>query len=172
MKPNENAAWLRQPFRGSPLLMQRLTKRCEHVRICAKLLTVALLMATNAAWSACAVSTLGINFGSYDPFFQQNLDSTGSVEVSCDAATAYSIALSPGRGAYTSRAMANGNNELFYNLYTSVTHATVWGDGIAGTATVDASGMGIEHTVYGSIPARQNAFSGNYSDTIVVTLTF
>lgn len=129
-------------------------------------------MAMNAGCPACVVSAVSINFGSYDPFFQQSLDSTGSIYVSCDAATAYSIALSPGRGAYTSRAMANGSHELHYNLYTGVAHATVWGDGTVGTATVAASGMSDEHTVYGSIPAGQNVFSGNYSDTIVVTLTF
>ena len=136
------------------------------------LLAPALLMAMNAAWPACTVSAVGVDFGSYDPFFQQTLDSTGSIEVNCDAVTAYSISLSPGGGAYTSRAMANGIHELLYNLYTSVTHATVWGDGTAGTATVDASSMGGEHTVYGSIPAGQNALAGNYFDTIVVTLTF
>lgn len=171
MKRNESAGWPRQQSRGSASLTHRF-ERCKHVRLCARLLAPALLMTMNAAWPACTVSAVGINFGSYDPFFQQNLDSTGSVEVNCDVITTYSIALSPGRGAYTSRAMANGSHELFYNLYTSVAHATVWGDGTAGTATVDASGMDNEHTVYGSIPAGQNAFAGNYSDTIVVTLTF
>lgn len=171
MKRNESAAWPRQHFLGFASLTHRFEK-CERVRLCARVLAPALLMAMHAAWPACAVNAGGINFGSYDPFFQQNLDSTGSIEVSCDVTTTYSIALSPGRGAYTARVMANGSHELLYNLFTSVTHATVWGDGIAGTATVDASGMGNEHTVYGSIPAGQNAFSGNYSDTIVVTLTF
>ena len=152
--------------------LTRRFARCEQVRMCARLAAPALLMIMNAAWPACVVSAVGVNFGSYDPFFQQNLDSTGSVVVSCDVTTAYSIALSPGRGAYTSRAMANGSHELLYNLYTSVAHATLWGDGTAGTATLDASGMSNEHTVYGRIPAGQNAFSGSYSDTIVVTLTF
>lgn len=171
MRRSESTTWPRQQLRGPASLTQQVV-RCERVRMCAKWLAPALLMAMNAAWPACAVSVVGINFGSYDPLLQQNLDSTGTVDVSCDAATTYSIALSPGRGVYTSRAMANGSHELLYNLYTSVAHATVWGDGIAGTATLDASGMGNEHTVYGRIPAGQNAFSGNYSDTIVVTLTF
>jgi spore coat protein U-like protein len=171
MKRNESAAWLRRQSRGLASLAHRF-ESCEHVRLCVRLLAPALLMTMNAAWSACTVSAVGINFGSYDPFFPQNLDSTGSVEVSCDVTTTYSIALSPGRGTYTSRAMSNGSHELLYNLYTNVAHATLWGDGTAGTATVDASGMDNEHTVYGSIPARQNALLGNYSDTIVVTLTF
>lgn len=47
-----------------------------------------------------------------------------------------------------------------------------WGDGSPGTATVNGSGTTHTFTVYGRIPARQNAVVGSYSDTITVTITF
>jgi spore coat protein U-like protein len=120
----------------------------------------------------CNVSSPGVNFGSYDTFSNLSLDSTGNVSVICDGITPYSISLSPGGGTYVSRAMASGGHSLNYNLYTDSTRASVWGDGTASTATINSSGTTANHTVYGRIPARQNAYVGIYSDTITITLTF
>jgi spore coat protein U-like protein len=137
------------------------------------LLAATLLLTAQAAWSAkCTVSVQSINFGSYDPFNNQNLDSTGAVAVDCNASTAYSISLSPGLATYSARAMASGTHQLLYNLYTNATRTTIWGDGSGGTAMISTTAKIGNHTVYGRIPARQNAFVGNYADTIVVTLTF
>jgi spore coat protein U-like protein len=120
----------------------------------------------------CNVSSPGVNFGSYDTFSNLSLDSTGNVSVICDGIIPYSISLSPGGGSYVSRAMASGGHSLNYNLYTDSTRASVWGDGTASTATINSSGTTANHTVYGRIPARQNAYVGIYSDTITITLTF
>jgi spore coat protein U-like protein len=38
--------------------------------------------------------------------------------------------------------------------------------------TVSGTGTSSDFTVYGRIPARQNASVGSYSDTITVTITF
>jgi spore coat protein U-like protein len=137
------------------------------------LLGAALLMTWQPLWSAsCTVSAHGIDFGNYDPFSNQNLDSTANISVVCDVSTTYSVALSPGGGSFGSRVMSNGLHQLLYNLYTDATLATVWGDATGGTAIVGATGLTANHTVYGRIPARQNAYVGFYNDTIVVTLTF
>jgi spore coat protein U-like protein len=137
------------------------------------LLTATLLSATHVARAiTCGISAQGVAFGSYDPFSNQSLDGSGEINVICDASTAYSIALSTGRASYSPRAMADGTHELFYNLYIDATRTTIWGDATGGTAIVAATGIGERHTVYGRIPARQNAFVGSYADTVVVTLTF
>jgi len=120
----------------------------------------------------CTVSTSGIAFGGYDPFVSQDVRSVASISVTCDESTAYSISLSAGSGTYEQRAMTNGLHQLLYNLYTDATLNTVWGDGSGHTSIVsDNQSAGI-YTVYGRIPARQNAFVGAYSDMIVITLTF
>lgn len=137
------------------------------------LLAVLLGMAAQPGWAAtCNVSAIGVNFGSYDTFSNQSLDSTGNITVSCDVSANYTISLSPGAGSYASRAMTSGSHTLNYNLYSDATRTTVWGDGTASTVTISGSGTTGNPPVYGRIPARQNAYVGTYSDTITVTLTF
>lgn len=123
-------------------------------------------------WAACTLSTSGIAFGSYDPFVNQHVDSAANINVSCDDVTPYSIALSTGGGTYDARVMISGLHQLLYNLYTDATLTTVWGDGTGQSATVGDTQSVANYTVYGRIPARQNAHVGVYNDTIVITVTF
>jgi len=147
--------------------------RILATKILAMMLSAALLMLAPSLHAAtCTVSASGLDFGSYDPFSNQSLDGATTISVACDVGATYSIALSPGAGSYGARAMTNGSYQLLYNLYTDATLATVWGDATGATATVGGAGTVANHTVYGRIPARQNAYVGLYSDTIVVTLTF
>jgi spore coat protein U-like protein len=124
--------------------------------------------------AGCTVSTSGISFGNYDVFSTLNDDITGTVNVNCLSGTTYVISLSSGSGTYTSRIMTNGANILAYNLFLDPTHLTIWGDGSAGTGTLTGTGTGANTaaTVYGRIPAGQNAAVGAYSDVITVTVTF
>jgi spore coat protein U-like protein len=69
--------------------------------------------------------------------------------------------------------MRSGANQLNYNLYTDSAWTIVWGDGsgissiqsVAGNSTTTLN-------VYGQIPAGQDAAVGNYTDTIIATVTF
>lgn len=137
------------------------------------LLAAALALSTQAGWAAtCTVGSQGVNFGSYNVFDEQNLDGAGTISVSCDVSTEHTLSLSAGGGSYALRTMTSGANTLAYNLYTDATYTVIWGDGTGNTATVIGSGTATDHTVYGRIPARQNASVGSYSDTITVTLDF
>lgn len=147
--------------------------RSNRAALAPWLFAVALAMTARQGWAVqCDPSAQGVSFGSYDTFSNQPLDSTGNIGVSCDVSASYSIALSPGGGSYASRAMASGAYTLKYNLYTDATRTTVWGDGTGGTATVNGSGTTADYTVYGRVPAGQNAYVGSYTDTITVTVTF
>jgi spore coat protein U-like protein len=68
--------------------------------------------------------------------------------------------------------MMSAGNLLSYNLYLDPTRLTIWGDGSAGTGTVNSTGITGSSTVYGRIPARQNAVVGMYADVVIVTVTF
>lgn len=136
------------------------------------MLAAALLLISSSPWAACTVSTSGIAFGGYDPFVNQDVDSVANISVNCDETTPYSIALSTGTGTYDARVMTSGLHQLLYNLYVDATLTTVWGDGTGHSATVNDNQAVANHTVYGRIPARQDAYVGVYSDTIVITLTF
>ena len=70
------------------------------------------------------------------------------------------------------RKMTSGANILNYNLYTNAARTTVRGDGSGGTSTQATNGTNVTRTVYGRIPALQNAFVGSYSDAIIVTIVY
>jgi spore coat protein U-like protein len=132
-----------------------------------------LVVATSVAGAAqCSLTAVGVAFGSYDVFSTQDTDVAGTITVSCQSASTYSISLSPGSGSLLARRLTNGSNLLAYNLFTDPQRLTIWGDGSQGTVTVNGSGTGASYTVYGRIPAAQNVYVGSYSDTIVVTVTY
>ena len=130
------------------------------------------LAAPCAHAAGCSVSTVGLNFGNYDVFSTLDDDITGTINVSCQATTSYSISLSSGSGTYSARTLLSAGNLLSYNLYTDPTRLTIWGDGSAATGTVSGTGTTGSYTVYGRIPARQNAVVGVYADILTVTVAF
>lgn len=130
------------------------------------------LLLSFATEGACTLSTSGIAFGGYDPFVNEHVDSVANINVTCDDTTSYSIALSTGSGTYETRVMTSGLHHLLYNLYIDAALTTVWGDGTGQSMTVSDTQSVANYTVYGRIPARQDAYVGVYSDTIVITVTF
>lgn len=139
------------------------------------------------AWAllqTCTVSAVPVSFGLYNPLSGAPAVATGTVSVSCTVTLlglleSWTIALGTGNsGSFSARQMANGASRLSYNLYTSAAYANVWGDGSGSTALVNGSallGVGTtntDYTVYGRIPARQDAAAGTFTDTIVITLNY
>jgi spore coat protein U-like protein len=147
---------------------------------------VSLLLASGIACAApsCTISSTAINFtgvGNYDPLSSTALAGTGTLGFVCTTGVLstgdnFTISLSTGSGTYATRTLKYGSNTLKYNLYTAVTHTTVWGNGTTGTATVTthyAQGSStVNVIVYGLIPALQNIVAGSYTDSIIATVTF
>ena len=150
---------------------------------------VGLLAAGGAAAVDCSITTSGVAFGTYDPSVATPNDSTGTLTVLCTYISGnasrvnYTVALSTGSsGSYVQRVLRAGAATLNYNLFDSATHTRVWGNGLGGTGLASGSltvgpgvGNGVRefsHPIYGRIPAQQSAAIGDYTDTIVVTLTF
>jgi spore coat protein U-like protein len=165
-----------------------------HMRArCALRLAVALGLAAvafEATAATCTASTPGVAFGSYDVYAAGNVNANGTLTVSCTiglldlgAVTInYTISLSAGSSSsFVQRQMKSGANALGYNLYTSNTYAVVWGDGTGSTGTIAGqikvtNGHPTDsnsHTVYGRIPALQDASVANdYRDNVTVTVTY
>jgi spore coat protein U-like protein len=147
-----------------------------------KLLLLATLLLLNMLWlpkasAACSVGNSSLVFGSLNTLTDNTVDSTGTITVTCDASTPYTIALSPGSsGTYSPRRMASGGNTLDYNLYADAGYSQIWGDGTGGSSTVAGSVLlgSRDHTVYGRIPlsTQRGAMVGSYSDSITVTVTY
>jgi spore coat protein U-like protein len=146
--------------------------------------------AKSMASFGCSVAVVGVNFGNYDPVAATPDDSAGRVDVTCTNTpgtgannVAYTVALSSGvAGNLNPRRLASGIARLDYNLFRDAGRAQVWGNGTSGSFLVSGTmrvgpgqGNGTRtntHDIFGRVPARQDAAVGNYSDTIVVTVTF
>ena len=126
----------------------------------------------------CTIVAGDLGFGSYDPVVANAtspLDQTSTLTVACTKGTNAAVSLN--LGTHTSgstRRMQSGSTAtefLNYELYTTGAHSVVWNttNTVAYTATSKASS---NLTVHGRVAAGQDVETGNYSDTIVATITF
>lgn len=134
----------------------------------------------------CTVAATGIAFGSYNPLSSTGDSAVGSWTVTCNAIGSGSanvtgtLTMSTGlSGTYSNRTMKSGANSLQYNIYLTPSYTQVIGDGSAGTYAPSQSGTvtagqvyQVTGNMYGFMPALQNVAPGNYSDTIIVTVTY
>jgi spore coat protein U-like protein len=136
------------------------------------LLMLGAFAAAPAQAANCTLAVQSVVFGSYDTLSNQNLDSAGSISVSCDSTDSFTVALSPGHGTMLARQMQSGADSMTYNLYTDSLRSIVWGDGTGGTSLASGSGTGATFAVYGRVPPSQKIPAGVYTDSITVTLNF
>jgi spore coat protein U-like protein len=139
--------------------------------------------AARAATGTCSVSGTPVNFGLYNPVASGNTLSTGTITFECSSNAGnghFDLTLSAGgSGNFNARRMTSGANHLSYQLYLDAARTQVWADFscggncvVSGFNTVPTEGGSAHFTVYGTLPARQAAPKGTYTDSIVVTLTF
>lgn len=113
-------------------------------------------------------------------FLLNPVTATTSVTVNCTKGTSASVTLS---GTGGSRTMSNGTNTITYDLYSDSTHTTYWdattdvtitGAGVNSSgATLDATtATGTTRTIYGHVPAQDTATTGDYTATVMATVTF
>lgn len=139
------------------------------------------------AAASCTISAVGPAFGVYSPANTSPTLANGSVTATCTwtggGSTTVNVVASYGTGnsgSYPNRWMLSGTNRLNYNLYFESTFQTVRGNGTAGTqagtATLTVSNSNrtdtVSATLFGRIPAQQDVVPGNYTDTIVITMTY
>lgn len=148
-------------------------------------LLLSMLAARGVSAQTCAVSSSGLTFGTYDPFASTPASITGTVSVTCQAVVAlglsYSIQIGTGGGggSFNTRMLASGSGRLSYQLYTTSTRSTVWGDGTGGTGVVSdgyllaaLGSVSKSYTIYGSIIAGQMVPAGVYSDISSVLIVY
>jgi spore coat protein U-like protein len=129
------------------------------------------------------VSATGLSFPPYLSFSSLPTTGTGTVSVACDevAPPNVTVSLSAGSsGSFAARTMrggTGGTGVLNYNVFTDSGMTSVWGDGAGGGSTVYLHRVrknegGRVTTLYGSIPAGQNAPVGIYGDSLTVTISW
>lgn len=99
------------------------------------------------------------------------LDTTASVTLNCTPGTAYTVTavvLTGGTGGTTNFQMANGANNIDYQLFLGPTELSGSTPG-----TFSATGNGIQNiTLFGRIPAQAAKPAGAYTGTVQLTLTY
>lgn len=149
-----------------------------------------LALAPLAAQAATCrlLSVGGIAFGSYDLLATTPRDSQVTLTVTCSGTgAAENVTLSMrvdqgvnGRTVATRRLAntAGTGDALQYGLYRDPARSSIWGisdgiDTLGATLAVPASGSAsASFTIYGRIPARQQAGVGSYADAVQVTVNY
>jgi spore coat protein U-like protein len=137
---------------------------------------------------SCTISVVGgVAFGVYNPFSATPTYANGTVSASCTlvsgpatTATLVSSYTTGASGSYNPRTLVSGANVLDYNLYFDAAYTEIRGNGTGGsqtggatfTLTPAAPTQSTSDTMYGRMPAGQNAKVGTYSDSITVTITY
>jgi len=124
--------------------------------------------------ASCTIAVTPLAFGNYDPIVVNagsgaDVDSTSTITTTCTKDDGIVTSISDGDNFSTTRRMANGGSFLNYGLYRT-DYSTVWTD-LVGAGT----GAAVNTTLLGRIPKGQAATGlsvGDYTDTLVVTVTF
>lgn len=128
---------------------------------------------TAAVEPACLVSAQPINFGNHG-VLNSAVDATGTITLTCTANLAYSVALNGGLSGSppASRQMVLGSSSIIYGLYRDTARTNVWGSTAGQVVTGTGTGASQNVTVYGRVPAQTTPAPGQYTDTVVVTVSY
>ncbi|HVJ12287.1 MAG TPA: spore coat U domain-containing protein [Burkholderiales bacterium] len=126
--------------------------------------------------AVCAVTATDLAFGTYTSQSGTPLQGTTLLRATCTPGSTYNVGLNEGTTAgatVNARKMASGTNALNYQLYSDSGRSTIWGN-TTGTDTVTGVGTGlaVDHTVFGAVPAAQVVPAGDYADTITVRIYY
>jgi spore coat protein U-like protein len=147
-------------------------------RLLAQALAILLIIWPHASYAdaSCRINSVSsVNFGTYDVFSSlANNNGVGSITIKCQGSASAFVALSSGKSnSYVSRQMISGRNTLSYNLYTSAARNIIWGDGTGGSSTMVVNkNDNATLSLFGQIPAGQDAAIGSYTDNITTVVNF
>lgn len=126
----------------------------------------------------CAISLDPVAFGALNLPGEDGVDAAGSLSVNCTKGTRWSASADRGTGqgaSLVSRRLSSDNGQITYGLYLDSGRSRIWGDGSGATATFGDVGSGASQAfpIYGRIaPGQGDAVPGDYSDLVVVTVTY
>ena len=131
---------------------------------------------------SCSMNTSSMAFGAYDGVGANAsiaLKATATVISTCTSGAEALITMNAGASAGSGsasapvRRMTTGTGKyLYYQVFSDVAHDTVWGNTALTGVALTGTGSPQTLTVYGSIPSAQMVPEGEYSDQIIVTITY
>ena len=128
---------------------------------------------------SCDVDSAALAFGLYDPSSSSPTDGVGTVNLHCAsplAATPNGVSVALSISPTNDRKMLGNGHVLHYGIYSNFARSTNWGDGssapMLSTGTMQANeSKSLHFTLYGRIPPLQNIAAGNYSDSLLITIS-
>lgn len=143
--------------------------------------STAAQLASVAYQNECRVGTVGtLDFGT-SGFLTSSLDAATSVSVTCTNSTPFRIGLDAGTGAGATTGLRKmtrtsaPSSTIDYGLYRDPGRTLTWGNDVAAgsdTANDTGAGTAASFAIYGRVPAQNTPESGDYLDTIVLSVTF
>jgi spore coat protein U-like protein len=135
----------------------------------------ATLTVTATVAAECTVGGSTLAFGGYSTLSGSPTDQSTTFSVACTTGTAATMGMDLGANASGgARRMSNGSGGfLEYELYSDGARTAIWANSGGGLVAYNALSNGAQsQTVYGRIPAGQDANLGSYSDSVTITITF
>jgi spore coat protein U-like protein len=136
-------------------------------------LTQAAFTVDAAVAANCLIVVDDIDFG-IQGIIDREVTAAGGIDVTCTPGTAYAITMDGGSTGATNpeqRLMRSGADTIAYGLYSDPGHALPWGATAASQVEGTGDGSLQSIAVYGRV-GPQPAATGQYSDTVVVTITY
>jgi spore coat protein U-like protein len=126
---------------------------------------------------SCDVTATNLEFGNYFDGASTPTDAQSTVEVKCVSGLSYDVGLgngghASGSGNYIRHMQRNGGSELLhYGLFIDAARNNPW---FMTTNFQTGTGTGVfqSYNVYGRITVGQNVPTGDYSDTVTVTVSW
>lgn len=121
----------------------------------------------------CQITATPLDFGTLANLNAQ-VDATNTISVTCSNRVNYSVSLSNGLSGATSPAArrmtaATGTGTITYGIYTNAGRTNPFG---ANAFSGNGNGNARTFVGYGRIPAQSTPAPTDYSDTVVVTVTY
>ncbi|OGP49365.1 MAG: hypothetical protein A2Y79_09575 [Deltaproteobacteria bacterium RBG_13_43_22] len=127
-----------------------------------------LNVTASVATNCNIISVTDVAFGAYDPTNATDLDVNGDLTFRCTKNTAFKTYI------VGTRAMVGAVNldNLNFELYTDAGRTTVYPSTNAGGSTVTPNNSPIISTIYGRIPALQDASIDTYSKVLTAAVEY
>lgn len=127
--------------------------------------------------SSCTLNTTDLDFGTQSNL-SNAIDATNTIRITCTTGTAYTVGLGNGTSGATSPAARKMTNlattdAVTYGIYLNIGRTQAWGNGSSGSLS-SAIGNGASQSFigYGRIPVQNSPAALNYTDVVVVTITY
>lgn len=125
--------------------------------------------------AGCSVTASAMNFGSVS-ILTSAQSATSTISLNCTQGVTATIALDNGQTGTSpvSRQLRAGNSAITYGIYQDASHSSPWGQ-TTGSDTVSlpmGTSTSATVTAYGLVPPQETPVPGNFTDVVMVTITY